>query len=123
MEWIDLLEQHQKEWEEFSELKQRAWQRIVKNNEAILTSFGDDINNVPDGTKKVMEQRGEEWVRRWGMNGKEMTDLLFKQNAERRAYIKEYRRLFVDGIRKNIDRQRQDRKSRNKSNENSYEIE
>lgn len=122
MEWIELLEKHQTEWDEFAKLKDRAWQRIVKDNEAILAAFSDDISRVPEGTRDLMEERGAQWTKQWGMDGKEMRDLKSKQQWERRAFINDRKREFADRIRRSIEKQRQNRKARDKSKDEDHEI-
>ncbi len=122
MEWIELLEKHQTEWDELAKLKDRAWQRIAKDNQAILAAFGGDLSRVPEGTRDLMIEREARWTKQWGMDGKEMADLKSKQQWERRAFINERKREFAAQIRRNIERQRQSRKARDKSKEDDHEI-
>lgn len=116
MKWEELLEQQQQEWEEFSIRKDRAWQKIKQDNEAILTSFGGKISEVPESTIAVMESRGEKWAKEWGVDGEQKKLLETKQRNERRDFIRASRTEFISHAKKSIERQRQEREEeRNKA--------
>jgi hypothetical protein len=116
MKWEELQEQQQQEWEEFSIRKDRAWQKIKQDNEAILTSFGGKISEVPESTIAVMESRGEKWAKEWGVDGEQKKLLENKQRIERRDFIRASRTEFISHAKKSIERQRQEREDeRNKT--------
>lgn len=91
MNWTDLLARQQQELEDFNALKDRAWQKIKSDHQAILTSFGDELENVPESTRLEMDKRGLDWVKNYGKDGKYLRDMLSRHNWERRAFIENHK--------------------------------
>ena len=122
MKWSELQEKHQQEWDEFSIRKDLAWQRVKKDNEAILTAFGGKLSEVPENTITVMEARGEKWTKEWGSGGEQQKLLEASQLRERKDFLKTARREFISHAKKSIERQREkERESKRKSKDHEQE--
>lgn len=116
MKWEELQEKQQQEWEEFSIRKDKAWQKIKQDNEAIMAAFGGKISEVPEGTIAVMEARGANWTKEWGNEGERKKLLEEQQRRERRDFIRAARTDFISHAKKSIERQRKEREEqKNKS--------
>lgn len=94
MSWEKMEADHQQQWKEFEKLKYSSWQQLQKEEAAIMTSFGDKVDELPEGMAEKMDKRRQEWQKTWGENGskaKELRDIqkiewqIFKAGLKRKA--------------------------------------
>ena len=99
MNWDELTQKHQEQWEKFEELKGASWQKIQSDKRAMYAAFGDHDAKIPMSVYERVEREIEEWRNAWGDNGYKARYLLTIQKNERQALKDQIRSRILEQLK------------------------
>lgn len=107
MNWDELQEKHNAEWEEFQQAYLKSWTQLHDDRIYVLKACGFITSKVPRCIHRMLDKAQKDWQQEWGIDGWRNRKLKEAQEKEATLFFERerIRRKITIGIDKPHDRQ------------------
>jgi hypothetical protein len=100
MNWKEMEERHQQEFDAFSKLKAEAWEKLQSEMDAVKDNLKDETGKLPRSVAERLNHDYKTHRDEWGFNGTRLTELRAAQQKEKDALYEQAKTKALEEVKK-----------------------
>lgn len=107
MDWIEVEKKHQQQWKDFQTLRQKSWDQLQKEADAMREAFSSKEDQIPESVRQREIKDYNKWNERWGHEGTKAQELKALQEQEKNLLLEREKNKIKEQIRESKQKHRE----------------
>lgn len=112
MGWIETEKKHQQQWKDFHTLRQKSWDQLQKETNAMKEAFNGKEDQIPESVRQREKADYNKWNEQWGQEGTKAQELKAFQEQEKALLLEQEKNLIRQQLQKIKEKNREHNEER-----------